>query len=81
MPDKRPKLKQLETAYKKAIRISRECNRALLELNELEEEIFGFCHNDKDMDDVIDTVEYATGSLSFERYLKRMEEEVEVNGD
>ena len=75
----RPNLKLLEEFYQKTVEACMISTRYLLRLNEMEEEVYGFNHNDRDLDGIIDSVDYGGGGLSFKRYHKMMMEEMEVS--
>ena len=64
---------KLKCLLGEAIEASRKSHSALLTLTEEEERIFGFNHNDEDMDDLIDSIDYGDG-IPFGSYLKRMTE-------
>lgn len=48
--------------------------KALQDLQDAEEETYGFTHNDADQDFIIDTVDYGSGGCSYEKYLELMKQ-------
>jgi len=71
--DKLQNLKVLFKESRKANRVSRKAHHAL---TEAEEEYYGFNHADRDMDDIIDVVDFDQGKMSFSWFHKRMMQEM-----
>ena len=63
-----------ERAYKASIQFRREKQRLDKEI----EKVYGYHYSDKDIDELIDTLDYGTGTLTFEEFNKIMLENKSV---
>lgn len=70
------KLQNLEVLFKKSKEATRASLKAHIALTEAEEEYYGFNHVDRDMDDIIDAVDFDQGRMSFSQFHKRMMQEM-----
>lgn len=64
----------LSHKFEKLKEISLLHHKLLKEFGDLSEELYGFIYNSKDIDPIIDTLEYGTDSISFEDYVRLMSE-------
>lgn len=65
--------KELKKQYLNAKTLMHKAIPALREFQEASIEYYGYSYNDNDIDSIIDSVDYATGNLSFEEYCAEME--------
>lgn len=54
---------------------SHELWKLRMEFDRFQEKHYGFVYNDRDMDDIIDVVDMADGTMTFNQFHKRMLEE------
>ncbi len=54
---------------------------SLHKLCEQEEKQYGYTHNDKDLDQIIDSLDYGTGDMTFEEYEELMKGAKEYDSD
>lgn len=75
-------LSKMKKLFDQAVDATRVYHDAMGMLTDAEEEMYGFNHNDMEMDDIIDCVDYPQGKMTFKQYHKRMmETKKEIGGD
>lgn len=69
------KKEKLKKALKKHEKYHIPFFEALAQIHHLSEEIYGFSYGDEDIDEIIDSIDYGQGGMSFEYFNDLMENE------
>ena len=68
--------KRIRTLFKEYSMINKIHCKAKLLLDKEIEKVYGFHYSDRDLDYIIDSLDYAQGKLTFEEFDKIMEENI-----